>query len=85
MAIMATDKTIKDVKPKKKLVTDIPKVEAPEPQIPQTPKVSSSTAFILEKIGAGREILKIMEDQQAQNLKYAKEFAKISKQMQPKG
>jgi hypothetical protein len=50
----------------------IPKTEASKP-------VSAGTALIREKIEAGREIMKMMEEQQRQNLEYARQFAELAK------
>lgn len=63
-----------------KLVSEL----AQTPAIPQTQAskpVSAGTALLKEKIEAGREILKMMEEQQRQNLEYAKQFAEMAKSL----
>lgn len=56
------------------------------PAIPTTPaagKLSAGTALLNEKIQAGREILKLMHEQQQQNIELAKQFAEFAKASMP--
>ena len=71
----------------------------PQPEVPRAPvgdptivgrlsqmphrTVSSSTDLIREKVEAGKEILRLMHEEQLRNLEMAQKFADMAVQMQP--